>query len=184
MDHAVLDGASNVAVLNAEVVEPDAASKRASRRHRGPSTTADRSRPVRAYMPRLVSLRRELEHSGFGDLPTDLRNALEADRDALRLHLGGDPTVVEQRLIEDVLLMDVFVGSALEIIRHWGPVNRRSKRMRHISLELIRILEQRRKLLDTIGLARRAKEIDPMKALEAAVERANQKREPQEAVAP
>lgn len=154
MDHDVLDGASNVAVLDAEVVEPDAASKRALCR-----------RPVRAYMPRLVSLRRELEHSGFGDLPTDLRDALEADREALRLHLGGDPTVIEQRLIEDVLLMDVFVGSALEIIRQWGPVNRRSKRMRHISLELIRILEQRRKLLDTIGLARKAKDVDPIKAL-------------------
>jgi hypothetical protein len=86
--------------------------------------------------------------------------------------IGGDPTMVQQRLVKRFSQVSILADSVLVRLKDGDPTadNGRNARMLSVFLALI---DREWRLATAIGQERRAKPVDPLEVVKAVVEKAN-----------
>jgi len=89
---------------------------------------------------------------------TVVARQLGEDRKALYAHLGGEPSVTQERVVEAVLLLDLIITMASASLATLGPVDRKGA-LRPLARDIGGMLERRHRLLSDLGWPRQARPV-------------------------
>lgn len=98
--------------------------------------------------------------------------AIAGKREELVKHLGGDPSLIQADLVTDYARVDVLIESVAANIEVGGIFTPKGSARAAVSL-LLTLLDRRMRLATTLGLERKAKPVNPLDAVRAAVAEAN-----------
>lgn len=98
--------------------------------------------------------------------------AIAGEREELVKHLGGDPSLLQADLVTDYARVDVLIESVAANIEVGGIFTPKGSARAAVSL-LLTLLDRRMRLATTLGLERKAKPVNPLDAVRAAVAEAN-----------
>ena len=114
-----------------------------------------------------------MKHGGRRKLDQPAALAAIAEKRAdLVAHLGGDPSVIQADLVIDYARVDTLIESVAANIERGGVFTPKGSARAAVSM-LLSLLDRRLRLATTLGIERRAKPVNPLDAVRAAVVEAN-----------
>jgi hypothetical protein len=102
-----------------------------------------------------------LVHGAYAESSLESLSALGAigeKRAALRVHFGGEPSVLEEDLAADYARLDVLIETVSANVAHKGVITTRGRTRSTVTL-LMQLMQQRQRLAALLGLQRREKEL-------------------------
>jgi hypothetical protein len=115
-----------------------------------------------------------LKHGGRRSLDRpEALMAIAGKRDELAAHLG-DASVIQQDLITDYARTDVLIESVAANIEVGGIFTAKGRTRAAVAL-LLSLMDRRLRLAQALGIERKQRQIDPIAAVQRAVDEANKR---------